>query len=248
MDKRFEQIPVSDKLDCVVDHCLEQLRQEQRTVKRKRIQKTCISIGTAAAIFISIVFFSVSNPDAAESIPLLAGITQMVQKEGNRPIQEYIRESNGVRIKISDIYHDYNTIYMAVKIDNKHGFPKEMLSASDESECGKLELLSKVQFDFYDQPIDVSPYTEGNFIDDHTYIGDIHIPLSSLPSKLRAQSGAIPKEFGFSWDIHTIYDWPFALWEYANQKVGPTRFEIMPNNGQGGNWNFQVHVPLNLNS
>ena len=89
MDKRFEQIPVSEKLDGVIDHCMEQLHKEQKSKRKNRVKKTFISLGTAAAVFVCAVFFGASNPNAAESIPLIGHITRLMQGE-QKPAQEYI--------------------------------------------------------------------------------------------------------------------------------------------------------------
>ena len=246
MDKRFEQIPVSEKLDGVIDHCMEQLRKEQKSKRKNRVKRTFISLGTAAAVFVCAVFFGASNPNAAESIPLIGHITRLMQGE-QKPAREYIQESNGVKITVSEVTHDNHWISMNVEFYSHSGFPEEMYASTSGSECGLLEFISEIRFGFYDQTIADSSYMKGSFTDENTYSGKINIPIDQrIPASARKDI-KIPKEFDFTWNISIIYDWPYDLWEYALNEEKPYHTSFLPNNGFGGTWDFQFSIPLNVN-
>lgn len=246
MGKKFDQIPLSEKLDGVIDQCMEQLQQEVQIKRKRRMKKTCISLVTAAAVFVCIIFFGASNPNAAESIPLLGQISRLMQGE-REPAQEYVQESNGVKITVTDITHNYNAISMNVQFYSTSGFPKDMYPGVSGTECGLLELLSVIKFDFHDQIIEDSSYLKGSFTDNHTFTGKISIPIDQRIPANTIRDIKIPKDFQFDWQISIVYDWPHALWEYAEHYDPPYRTSILPNNGFSGTWDFQFHVPLDLN-
>lgn len=239
MDNRLEQIPISKKLDETVAYCMEQLEEEKTFIRARHFRKACISIGTAAAVFICVVFFTVSNPDAAESIPMLKDLAKLIQKG-----ESYVQKSKGVTITLSDISHDYNTIYMNIKVENENGFPENILSFSNSEESGKLEFFSQISLDFCNQKIDTSHYAEGTFTDAYTFEGTINIPLAALRLAADSNITTIPEEFQLHWDIWSIYYWNIDLWKFQTEQPAPCSYEYVPHNGQDGTWNFDIPVTL----
>lgn len=77
-----EQIPVPEKLDKVVEQKMEILYREQRV---KRIRRSVIGIGTAAACFMGVVAVGITNPAWASQLPLIGHIFEQMQDKFGYP-------------------------------------------------------------------------------------------------------------------------------------------------------------------
>lgn len=241
MDNRLEQIPISKKLDETVAYCMEQLQEEKTFTRARHFRKACISIGTAAAVFICVVFFTVSNPDAAESIPMLKDLARMMHS-GEPDILECVQKSKGVTITLSDISHDYNTINMNIKVENENGFPDSILSLSNPDDAGKLEFYSRINVDFCSPQIDTSHFSEGSFTDEHTFEGTICIPLATLELEADSDIPPIPEMFQLHWDISSIHYWNFDLWKFQTEHPSSDGYCYLTHSVQDGAWNFEIPV------
>lgn len=77
-----DQIPVSDKLDDMVEKKLNVLYREQRV---KRIRNTMIGMGTAAACFMGVIAVGVANPAWASQLPLIGHIFEQMGSDFGYP-------------------------------------------------------------------------------------------------------------------------------------------------------------------
>ena len=71
MQIKFDEIPVSKRLNETVETSLEQIKREQRRKKRKKLWIGC---GSAAAAFAVTVLFCVSNPALAAKLPVIGSL------------------------------------------------------------------------------------------------------------------------------------------------------------------------------
>jgi hypothetical protein len=200
------QIPISPKLDAVVNKSLHKIYKKHRKII---LVKTLIGVGSIAAIFTLILFYGNANPALAKNWPLIGHIFQQVEtnisykgnfSEDSTPLvteestteettstqpelSPYVQSSNGITMTISEVYYNRMALYLSVRIENEEEFPPDFKRTENMKnyrlDYDRLELVSTGTADFYNQ--NLSPYyIEGKFQDMHTFIGIIRVDLSHL--------------------------------------------------------------------
>ncbi len=210
MDHNWENIPVSNRLDDVIKDSLQELKQQQKKSKKK----IWIKAGSVAAAFAVVFCMLLANPVFASNIPIIGGIFAKISNvshykgdyEKNATQleeEEYTQTSNGITIKISEVYYNNLALYLGVEINNKEGFPAEFTRRnnmkdyySTACDCLGVTVNTAVEGDSFLIP---SPWIiEGKYSDDmKTFEGIIRVDLSHV-------KGTIPDQFQYDFNITRI--------------------------------------------
>lgn len=224
MQNLFEKIKVpQEELDNIVNEKLELIRKDSR---KKRRTKALCGFTAAAACVAALVVFSVSNPVLAAQLPLIGHLFGRVEEK--QPYYRNMDESkvqtipetaetenvvDGIKVSLSEIYCNTEALYMTVMIESKEGFPDYLLDNPLIQSLDFIMLDAVENFDFTDQPLDFPLQVNGEYVDEHTFVGSTRVDFTFgygcsdengedtdfvFPEK-------IPESFRWNMDVRKIY-------------------------------------------
>lgn len=183
MEFNIDEMPVSTRLDQVVEKNLQKLYREQRINRTKKILK---GVGSFAAVVACVMLVGVKNQAFASQIPLVGSVFEKVQGiltfSGNYSHYEsqlihpkedkkgYTKTIGDMTVTLSEIYCNNESISVATILNSKKGFSKEMRKAK------QFYCEGKEKFSFLSSEIDSSVVEfDGKFTDTHTWMGIMRI-------------------------------------------------------------------------
>ncbi len=217
--------------------------QRKGRLGKRSLQRLWIAASGVAAVFATILCVGVANPALAAKIPLIGGIFRSVEEKVSYPgdysrhaeplapdaRQEagtkdipYEQESGGVTVTVSEYYADSVSLYLAVKIEPKNGFPEEMMreTKADTQEYRSLQLESRAVMDLSAAGLGKISFepamgcravdlVEGNFVNDHCFEGIVRIALEDVKgcdeNGDMVEISQLPEHFIYDLRINGIY-------------------------------------------
>ena len=246
----MNQVPVSDRLDCLVADSLNQLRAEQ---KRKRRQKLFAAAGGAAAVFACAFIFLNVNPALAVRLPVIGVLVDKIEetisykgdysdhsnillpeKEINKleageiVDSPYVQISNGITVAVSEVTYSGQAVYLAMTIHNEAAFPESFYENSVSEEIGYQTLyLECPERNGVDSCL---MRVEGCFKDEYTFIGIFRHDTTGF---IRGDGSGV-SGINYFLKIDAIRgEGP------EGEAAAIPRYE--------GEWNFKVHGELDMN-
>lgn len=249
----------------------------KREADRRKKQRTKILAGIsgmAAAICLG-VFFVAADPVAAAKLPLIGWIFKSVEKEVSypgdyssqaeqlvkaeevgreeAPDSPYVKESDGVRFTISEVYCNDMAMYLAVCLEAEEGFGDEFRESSRGIDINSIQFESTVVIDMTESGmgtftmdpalgIEAPYYMEGRFEDDKTFAGIIRVDLTDVVSRVGQDSVSLPEHFTYGFSVTDIYanyegkhyrgDWSFLL-DVRSETGHTQKIAVSRTNGEG---------------
>ncbi|WP_027203178.1 DUF4179 domain-containing protein [Butyrivibrio fibrisolvens] len=178
--------------------------QDHMTSGRKKsvFTRGRIAFITSIAAILALVIFSglcISHPAFAKDVPLVGDVfasigyklgfggsydsyaTPITSDENGNP-GELSSSINNTTVTLQDIYCDGKSMYISVAVESKDAFPVDQIYEIDGLK--RLEVYdSKVDYSFATDSIYQSycfDYIEGEFKDEHTFVGCIKTDLESV--------------------------------------------------------------------
>lgn len=229
MQNLFEEIKVPQtELENIVNEKLDMIRKDSR--KKKRAKILC-GFTAAAACMAGLIVFSVSNPVLAAQLPLIGHLFRQVEDQ-----QSYYRDIDetkvqkmpeaeeaenvvdGIKISLSEIYCNTEALYMTVVIESEEAFPDYLLNntLAQTSQIPDLFILDTDEtFGFTDQPLRTPLQANGQYIDEHTFVGSARVDFTLGHGSIDENGNetnflfpdVIPESFHWNMDIKKIYTW-----------------------------------------
>lgn len=227
MQNLFDEIKVpQEELDHIVNEKLDIIRKKAR---KKRKRTLLYSLASAAACIVLLVILSVSNPVLAAQIPLIGHLFEKV--EDKQPYYRNMEDNtvqtmpetgdtennvNGIKISLSEIYCNTEALYMTVMIESEDTFPEYILNNMlvRSAQIPDLFMLDAAGvFDFTDQRLIFPLQVNGEYMDEHTFVGSTRIDFT-LGYSSSDENGndidfvfpdTIPESFHLNMDIKKIY-------------------------------------------
>lgn len=250
MQNLFDEIKVpQEELDHMVNEKLDTIRKEAHRKKKRHI---LYGFASAAACMAALVILSVSNPVLAAQLPLIGHLFEKV--EDKQPYyrnmetntvqtipetEETENNVNGIKISLSEIYCNTEALYMTVIIESEDAFPEYVRNNTlvQSSQIPDLFMLDAAEiFDFTDQPLIFPLQVNGEYIDDHTFVGstrvDFRVGYGSSDENGNdiefVFPDTIPESFHWNMDVKKIYTYSQASTSDSQETYtldGPWTFE-----------------------
>ncbi|SHJ80682.1 protein of unknown function [Hathewaya proteolytica DSM 3090] len=174
-----------------------------KEMKSKRLKKTIIGLGSAAAVMGAFVCTCFMNPTWASGLPVIGGLfekyedkstykgnfTEMAEKQRQEALEKdgvtslpCSKEDGDITFTLKEMYSNDKAMYATIELKNKEGF-----STNTVLRNGKDEPALQIYFDslFGIEDNDMGIVTvNGDFIDENTYEGVFRIGLDSRPIKV----------------------------------------------------------------
>ncbi|MDZ4992263.1 DUF4179 domain-containing protein [Clostridium perfringens] len=231
MNKRdLDKINLPDNLDNIIDDAInmaDEDKKKNRETKgyKKRFKTIAAGLALATTLGIGTTALAYGIPDIKNAFKEIHD-----KMEGHGNLSKYETEinktvyNNGVGVTISEAIYDGQSLYVTYKVESEKPF--KYLRDDDYPNIANTHILplSKVEVSFTDEKLDkVDKRIEGDFIDEHTFIGVEQYDLMDLKTE-------IPNEFEFTTNINAL------------------AIEKMDSSGEGqvfkGSWDFKVPVKV----
>ena len=194
MKMEFQNIPVSEKLDQVVENSLEQVYTQSR---RSKAKSWAIKGGAIAAVFVMGAFVCISNPSIAAGLPFIGHIFERMDKfaypgdysEVGEPLEtetvgaeldnaenaetmdavsEYTKTVDGMTVTLSEVYCNAQALYITVQIKSEEVLPEVYDFCFHTSE----------EYSFTPTEKGDLIYLQGEKVDEYTYAGVMRFDLN----------------------------------------------------------------------
>ena len=200
-NKSFTDIAIPDRIDSVIE------KGVQKAVREKKSRKIRFRMASAAAGFVLVCLLGAANPALATKLPILGSVFGLIEKSitfgGN--YSQYatgINEtaySNGVRITLSDILCDGQSLYVTYKVESSKPF---LYTSWGEAPLDRKQLLTTEEYnkvDFTNKQLSNSGFAglEGKFLDEKTFVGMEKYNLSMLGEE-------VPDKFDFMVELTSV--------------------------------------------
>lgn len=224
MQNLFEEIKVPQKeLENMVNEKLDIIRKDSRRKKRTKI---LCSFTAAAACMAALAMFSVSNPVLAAQLPLIGHLFGQVEDKQSyyrnmdetqvQTLPETPESENvvdGIKVSLSEIYCNTEALYMTVMVESEEGFPDYLLNNPIMQSLDFIMLDAVENFDFKDQPLDFPLQVNGEYVDNHTFVGSTRVDFTFGYGGLNENGEdtdfefpeTIPESFHWNMDVKKIY-------------------------------------------
>ncbi|HCT90905.1 MAG TPA: hypothetical protein DF613_05930 [Lachnospiraceae bacterium] len=194
---RIEKYPVNipEKLNDVVHEKLEIIYKNQ---KKKRMKNCAAAMGAAAAVFAVATITCVTNPVMASKLPLIGHIFEQMQgkiaysgdysetavsvidseKDRSQGKDKAVctKKDGDLTMTISEVYCNSQALSLGLMLESEKGFPDTARSAENDMPLVTLEMDQT--YSFTPTPfLQCAADPDGDFVDEHTYIGVLRIPL-----------------------------------------------------------------------
>lgn len=303
---KFNEIPVPENLDQIIDQSIEKGIKMKKNKRKNKIIGVCTGLAAAAATFsvvcISFPSFAGKLPligrifsQVEEQVSYKGDFSALAetlvteQETGEEAGTEqadssYVQSDNGITITISEAYCSSQALYLAMSIENEEAFPADFIKTKNmegyqwDYDTLLLEGIEKYDFkDPYTEEGDFfGEYIEGQFEDDHTFVGIYRLDLSHLswwPTKkemeekgLTEEKGNIdsdtikavfpeagsrievPETFHYSFQINGIIQEVFETEEITaiNAEGETETFQDPVCKEYEGSWNFELDVKRDI--
>ena len=249
MQNLFEEIKVpQEELENMVNEKLDMIRKDSRKMKRT---KFFCGFTAAAACITALAVFSVSNPVLAAQLPLIGHLFSQVEDKqpyyrdiDEKTVQtmpETVENANavdGLKISLSEIYCNTEALYLSVIIESEDAFPDYLLDNQLMHDMDFFLLDAVENFDFVDQPLVFPLQVNGEYMDDHTFVGSTRVDFTFGYGGLDENGeetdfvfpGTIPESFRWNMDVKKIYTY------YGNSSDSQETFT------KNGPWSFDADV------
>ncbi|MBQ9983097.1 MAG: DUF4179 domain-containing protein [Lachnospiraceae bacterium] len=236
MKMEFQNIPVSEKLDQVVENSLEQVYTQSR---RSRAKSWAIKGGAIAATFVMGAFVCISNPSIAAGLPFVGHIFERLDKfaypgdysevgepleadtvgaeldnsqsaEEMEAVSEYTKTVDGMTITLSEVYCNAQALNITVQIKSEEPLPET---------SGGFYCYTSEKYSFTPSVMDDVVYIKGEMIDAYTYAGVMRFDLNERAKDDSALQEVIGKDTGFVTDAEVID-------KYVKDVVVPENFTL----------------------
>ncbi|MDO4333139.1 MAG: DUF4179 domain-containing protein [Eubacteriales bacterium] len=225
--------------------------------KKKGFQKILIGAAGMAAAVCIVFLAAAADPVMAAKIPLIGWIFKQVEEKVSYPgsfdaraeqllaedenaaageeIQSpYVKEADGVRFTISEIYCNDMALYLAVCLEAENGFDEAFIADAKGADISKIMFYSTAAVDLSGAGLgevildpglglETPYYMEGEFKDEKTFAGIIRADLTGLMQTAGADLAVLPEHFGYELTVTDIYA------DYEKQHYR-------------GEWNFELEV------
>lgn len=221
----FEQIQVpTEELDQVITEKMDEIRKVSRRNKKKKIVAACT---TAAAAFTVGFMLLKANPVIAAQLPLVGHLFEKVEdkmfysgdiKKNAKVLEgdDKVQESGGIKVTFSEVYCNPEALYLSVMAESEEGFP-DNLRAIDASYGNEKEsylmMRVKEKFDFLPEPVEDYLQFNGEYIDEHTFVGGARIDFGVN----ELDKVEIPEQFKLDMEISEIYGSDYSVSEEQKQ-------------------------------
>lgn len=225
--------------------------------KKKGFQKILIGAAGMAAAVCIIFLAAAADPVMAAKIPLIGWIFKQVEEKVSYPgsfdaraeqllagdenaaageeiRSPYVKEADGVRFTISEIYCNDMALYLAVCLEAENGFDEAFIADAKGADISRIMFYSTAAVDLSGAGLgevildpglglETPYYMEGEFKDEKTFAGIIRADLTGLMQTAGADLAALPEHFGYELTVTDIYA------DYEKQHYR-------------GEWNFELEV------
>lgn len=248
----FNNIKIPYNLDDFIDESIDKAAKEKKKVLINKYKKSFAI--TAAGIIIALTVGMINNPTAATKIPLIGSVFENIQDRlqisgDYSNYADEVNESvydNGVRIKLSEVYCDGESLYISYLIESDVPFKYREYPFASDADCDITEDAGSIEVnqllyegegkvDFIDGFLDNSGVAglEGRYIDDYTFVGVEKYNLREMVER-SGRTLNIPDSFKFSISITNIRCNSFDTVE---------KDQIIK-----GEWNFNIDVFVDKSS
>ncbi len=187
------------------------------------------------------------------------------EKQTENPL---VQTSGGLTVTVSEANCSTQALYLALCIENEEAFPADFIKTQNmDGYLPDYDLLSLESSSYYNVPgltkkdrpagggYATPYYIEGQFVDDHTFIGIIQVSLdedlrSSAAATLSSdkKNAALPAEFIYYLEISDIYADLLQYEEtYATDPETHEQVSLSEplKKHYKGKWNFAIPVSMN---
>ena len=178
--------------------------------KKAGWKKIWITLGSMAAVICVTFTFCVMNPVLASEIPILGSIFAKVadvypfgklpeENTVELPLTEgFVSADGGITISVTEEYASNQAVYIGVKVENQQTFPEMVATVENGQQFIKARTVEN--YSFCPGERSNRRYIEGEFVDEHTFLGIIRIDYDEI-RRYMEQSGTsksdadIPESF-----------------------------------------------------
>lgn len=223
-------IDIPDSLDMAIDSGINKGYKE---IQHKKSSKRKLITGIAAASLALFITFGITNPALAAKLPIVGNVFKSIEKNLIFP-SEYSKYAtsvnetvtdNGLSITLSEILCDGQSVYVTYTVESEEPF--KYTSYDNSGTMNMKQLITNEAYhnvDFTSEELDTSGFAglEGEFVDEHTFIGVEEYKLSAIDTD-------IPDEFIFKNKIICVENY-----DVTSDKTTVIR----------GEWAFEVPVKV----
>lgn len=207
---KFNEIPVPENLDQIIDQSIEKGIKMKKNKRKNKIIGVCTGLAAAAATFsivcISFPSFAGKLPligrifsQVEEQVSYKGDFSALAETLVTEPEtgeeagteqadNSYVQSDNGITITISEAYCSSQALYLAMSIENEEAFPADFIKTKNmegyQWDYDTLMLQGNETYDFMapltEEGNFFGDYIEGQFKDDHTFVGIYRVDLAHL--------------------------------------------------------------------
>lgn len=207
MKMEFQDIPIPEELDQVVEKSMKRIYFERRW---ERVKKSMIGCTTAAAVLAGGFFFCMSNPTFASGLPFVGHIFENMQEsfgyQGDysqigEPLEEeavaqklengadpkemeqiskYTKTSDGLTVTLSEVYCNDQAVYVTLRMISEEPFP----------EITDFQCYTKETYSFNPTVQDGSVTIDGEMLDENTFAGVLRFDLNEKTTNMEEYEAA----------------------------------------------------------
>ncbi|MBL4931247.1 DUF4179 domain-containing protein [Clostridium paridis] len=201
INENFNNIQIPDGIDSTIENAVLKAVNDKKLRKPKKIKIASIAVSASFAVLFTLGY---SNPAFAAKLPIVGSVFESIEKNIYFPgnYSEYSTSvnksavSNGIKITMSDILCDGQSLYVTYKVESqtKFNLGDKSLTMDQLMYSAAYEKVS-----FSNKELDASGVAglEGKFLDEHTFIGVEKYNLDSLDT-------SIPDSFDFQVKLSRI--------------------------------------------
>lgn len=229
--KDLDKINLPDNLDNIIDNAINMAEEDKKkNRKSKGYKKVLKNIAAGLAI---VATLGIGTTTLAQGVPNIKSIFKEIHDKigGSGVWSKYETEinktvyDNGVGVTISEAIYDGQSLYITYKVESEKPF--KYLRDEEFPNVVNTEILplSTSEVSFTDEKLDkVNRRIEGEFLDEHTFIGNEQYDLMNLNTQ-------IPNEFEFTTNINAL--------AIENMNSSDDEGQVFK-----GSWDFKVPVKV----
>ncbi len=165
-------------------------------------KKLGITLGSMAAVLCVTFTFCVMNPVLASEIPILGSIFAKVADlypfgklpQENTvevlPAEGSISADGGITISVTEQYVSNQAAYIGVKVENQQAFPEMVETVENGQQFIKARTVE--DYSFLSGEHNNRRYIEGEFVDEHTFLGIIRIDYDEIRGYMEQSDASTP--------------------------------------------------------
>lgn len=132
--KMYENIPISDKLDCTIKNAIKDAKMEKKKhfLKNSTIKFTA-AIASIFVIFTCAVNYNVAFANTVKNIPVISSISKALQFYYDKNVSEAVNQNSSQNMNVSATNNNVNINVTNVVGDNKDKFILYKLKSTDKN-------------------------------------------------------------------------------------------------------------------